>query len=441
MITHERENPKMNRGSSRLSTGNIHFKKSRPILRKSTLFSLIICLLGASPCAATSMQLKPHDIPLPPQKPSLLQNTNQLFTDEGDYQLKREAEKNLGLQWSVDMAYTLWHTENSFDDGGRSTNNFLLFRARIMQRIIEDNLNGGTWLRVDGSASQGLDSTNIQTEEDFIKSFQTGTRVHNDLVWPHSSVLSEFVVMHYMNYGRACISAGIVNQTNFFDAVSISNDSFFNFNNSGFVNSSVLPLVSNNLGLVLQMELDKKNYIMFSFAKNNTQAGTNPFHWARGYVLIGEWGHSQIDDKLIMRINPFFQALEGGSDGNNKTVYNAGITGSAEYAPCQRHSYFIRIGYGARQSLGPSGELSFGSNIKFFSSQPDDFLGIAYGFFKPISSSEIVNKHEEILEIMYSFQINDYIKIIPHIQFIRNPARNPSKKNQFLMSIQSVLSF
>lgn len=398
-------------------------------------------LLCAVPCEAIDIKLAPQDITLPQSKLSFLQNVNLYYPDESDYRLKREADKNLGLQWNIDTAYTLWHSENSFTDGGSNTNNYLLFRVRVAQQLIEDKINGGTWIRIEANASRGLDSANIRTEEDFLNSFENGSRVHDDIIGPQSTLLSEFVLMHYMNRARVCLSAGIVHHMNFFDAVSISNDSFFSFNNAGFVNSSVLPLVSGNLGIVLQMELNKKNYLMFSFAKNNTAAGQNPFHWGRGYVIIGEWGHSKIDDKLIMRLNPFLQALEGGSDGNNKTAYNVGITASAEYAPSQLHSYFVRVGYGAKQSLGPSGELSFGSNIKFTPSQPDNFLGIAYGFFKPIGSSDIVNKHEEILELMYSFQINDYFKIIPHIQFIRKPARNPNKKNQLLLSMQGVLSF
>lgn len=54
--------------------------------------------------------------------------------------------------------------------------------------------------------------------------------------------------MQYFAGKRACLIAGMVNLTNYFDAVSIANDSFSSFTNDGFVNSTILPLMDSNIG-------------------------------------------------------------------------------------------------------------------------------------------------------------------------------------------------
>ena len=41
---------------------------------------------------------------------------------------------------------------------------------------------------------------------------------------------------------------------------------------------------------------------------------------------------------------------------------------------------------------------------------------------------------------MYSFQVNDYFKVVPHFQFIANPAYSTSSEN-ILWGVQAVFSF
>ena len=42
---------------------------------------------------------------------------------------------------------------------------------------------------------------------------------------------------------------------------------------------------------------------------------------------------------------------------------------------------------------------------------------------------------------MYSFQVNDYFKIVPHIQYIANPAYDADNSDAVLMGVQGVFSF
>ena len=47
---------------------------------------------------------------------------------------------------------------------------------------------------------------------------------------------------------------------------------------------------------------------------------------------------------------------------------------------------------------------------------------------------------EQVLEVMYSFQVNDYFKVVPHFQYIANPAYSTSSEN-ILWGVQAVFSF
>ena len=86
--------------------------------------------------------------------------------------------------------------------------------------------------------------------------------------------------------------AGQLDQSNYLDANSYANNSHGQFLNSAFVNSSVLPLPYNNLGLNLQWQPSESWYLMFGSGANNQLAGYSPFdnlsfqNWS--YLL--EWG-------------------------------------------------------------------------------------------------------------------------------------------------------
>ena len=84
-----------------------------------------------------------------------------------------------------------------------------------------------------------------------------------------------------------------------------------------------------------------------------------------------------------------------------------------------------------------------GANIKLFPSREDDFLGISYGVFKgqtPCDGERAEHNREQVLEVMYSFQVNDYFKVVPHFQYIANPAYSTSAKTFSGAFRQSFLS-
>lgn len=371
------------------------------------------------------------------QRGEILEGINMFAPEEGDWQMKINANEKYGTQWYVDTAYGYWHTNGASPETNNNSN-YLLLHAMLNQRVIEDSVNGGTWLRVELSGSWGLDGRSADTNQQFTDGIGECSWVHADIYGPHDLVLPEVSLMHYFNGKRACIIAGMVNMTNYFDAVGPANDSFSSFTNNAFVNSTVLGLPDANLGAIAQYELDTDSYAMIGFSRETTSYGYNPFRGGSSYMVVGEYGRTILDGDATLRINPFFRQVEEG-DKNRK---NAGLAASIEYAVCDEVTVFARTGFGAKQDLGAAFDFSCGAQIQGIPGREDDYLGVAFGVFKGSNTVDepTNNNREYVLEAYYSMQINDYCKLMPHVQYIKNPAYS-AESDAVVAGVQAVFSF
>ena len=369
-----------------------------------------------------------------PAAGDILDGINMYAPEEGAPAYKVAANEKYGTQWYVDMAYGYWHGHNTAPDM-HSNANLALLHAFLNQRIIEDSVNGGTWLRFELSGSWGLDRDSAQTDYMVTDAVYGTNYAHTDVYGGHDAVIPELSLMHHLNGKRTAITAGLMNLTNYFDCVGIANDSFSSFVNSGFVNSTVLCLPDANLGAMVQHELDSSSYAMVSFTREVTTYGDNPFDSGTGYLLVGEYGRTILDGAATIRFNPFFRHVED-VDGH---CNNFGLAASIEYEVNDELTVYARTGWGARQELGNAFDFSCGANIKLIPSREDDFLGVALGVFKPCAPAD--NNREFVAEAMYSLQVNDYFKVVPHIQYISNPAYDADCSDAVIMGVQGVFSF
>lgn len=396
------------------------------------------------------------------QTGDILQDINMFTPEDGDPAYKVKANEKYGTQWGVDVAYGYWGT-NKATPGTNGKNNYALLHAQLNQRLIEDETNGGTWLRAELSGSWALDhATASHHDGEFVGGYGSVTDVHGDIYGQHNAVIPELALMHYLNGKRACIIAGMVNLTNYFDAVGIANDSFSNFANTGFMNSTVLPLVDSNAGAILQVELGRKDYVMAAVSRTTTEPGYDPFNTSgKGYCVVGEWGHIFADGKVVTRLNPFFELSQAEDEevGTVRDHRNAGLAGSIEYTPIDSVTLFARAGFAAKQYLGNAFDFSVGGNVRLIPSREDDFLGVAYGVFKGATNNsfkpsyvcedinadgegcEFTGHHRQhVVEVMYSLQVTDYFKVVPHFQYIANPAYR-HQSDETIFGVQTVFSF
>ena len=363
----------------------------------------------------------------------LLEGINMFTPEEGDPAYKVAANEKYGTQWYLDVAYGYWRGHNTWDDVHRGAH-LALVHGMLNQRLIEDSVNGGTWLRFEFSGSWGLDRKSAETSRLVTDGIYSATYPHDEIFGGHDGVIPELSLMHYFAGKRACVIAGMVNMSNYFDAVSIANDSFGSFTNGGFINSTVLALPDANLGAIVQYELDDKSYAQLGFSREVTSYGDNPFDSGSGYMVVAEYGRQVLDGAATLRINPFFRHVQGVEGRCN----NYGIAASIDYEVSDELTVFARTGWASRQELGNAFEFSCGANIKLIPSREDDFLGLALGVIKAAAPAE--NNRELVAEAMYSFQVNDYFKVVPHVQYIANPAYD-TKSDAVIMGVQGVFSF
>lgn len=366
----------------------------------------------------------------------LLESINMFTPEEGDPAYKVTANEKYGTQWYADLAYAYWHSKNALS-GYNNNANMALVHAVLNQRIIEDSTNGGTWVRFEFSGSWGLDRSSAKSDRVFADGFYTANYPHFDIYGAHDGVIPELSLMHYFAGKRACIVAGMVNMANYFDCVSIANDTFANFVNGGFVNSSVLALPDANLGAIVQAEINSRSYGMIGFSREATGYGDNPFSTSDGsFLLIAEYGRQFLDGAATLRFTPFFRHIDERDDTSST---NFGLAASIEYSVSDELTVYARTGLGYKQELGNAFDFSCGANIKLIPSREDDFLGLAMGVFKGCAPTE--QNRELVFEAMYSYQVNDYFKIVPHLQYIANPAYDAENSDAVLMGVQGIFSF
>ncbi len=399
---------------------------------------MLVGLFAAPALVTADESAKPGDI---------LEGINMFTPEEGDPAYKIEAHEKYGTQWGLDLAYGYWGTHRASTDTN-GNNNLALIHGQLNQRLIQDDVNGGTWLRVEVSGTWALDPDSVRSNGSatYTEGFGTSTSVHPDVMGPRDFFFPEVALMHFFNGKRACIIAGMVNLTNYFDAVSIANDTFSSFVNSGFVNSTILPLVDSNAGAVVQVELGRKNYVMAAVSRTGVEMGYDPLNGeSDGYCVVGEYGHFFAEGKGTLRLNPFFQVIDTESeDGTTRRRRNAGLVGSVEYSPADCISLFLRSGFGAKQDLGNAAEISFGAHVHPFPAREDDFFGISYGVFKGtapyLAEDGAGHNRESVLELTYSLQVNKWFKIVPHFQYIHDPAYRATR-DACVYGVQGVFSF
>ena len=365
---------------------------------------------------------------------AILEDINMFVPEDGDPTYKITANEKYGTQWYADMVYAYWHGHNTSTDVYDNAH-LGLVHAVLNQRLIKNELNGGTWLRAEFYGGWGLDRKSARTSYLVTDGVLSATYPHAEIYGGHDGFLTELAIMHYFAAQRACVIAGMLDLTGYFDAVGIANDSFSGFPNAGFINSPVLALPEANLGAVLQYAVNDTRYPMLGFSRETTTCGYNPFDSGTGYMVVGEYGRQILDGAATIRLNPFFRHVED-VDGH---CNNYGIATSIEYEVNDGLTVFARSGWSAHQELGNAFDFSCGANISLIPSREDDFFGLALGVIKGCAPT--ANNREFVAEAIYSLQVNDYFKIVPHIQYIANPAYDADNSDAVLMGIQGVFSF
>lgn len=412
-------------------------------------------------------------LPVVAEENSLLKDINQFGCEYGDEtapvpsdavsraiaKAHAAAYEKLGLEWIVETSY-LYSFIHHPVAGAPNHQNWYLLHAQANLELIPST---GTWIRAELSSSVALDGRtwrgNSLAEERGALNESLGFSggANTDVFNRHTCALPELALMQYFASDRVCVIAGVVNQTNYFDANAYANNSFSNFTNAAFVNSQVLPLADSNFGAVIQAQMSPHFYSMASFSLMESSIGYSPFFNAEGrnYNLVGELGY--VYDGGTIRLTPFFgQGYDGGDEERAaKNRRFGGVNLGFDHDLCAHLSCFGRVGWSSSDNVNPCG-ASFAASAGLIVKTPlqlcfgvkeseNNFLGFAFAVARPDESTLDENrspsKREWTVEVGYSYVVTPYCALRPNYQFVRYPAGRSDVNTASAFGMQVVLTF
>ena len=339
---------------------------------------------------------------------------------------KKKLYDTTGTGFYLELYGAYWAVDNQ-GAGYDSDNLSLIYFSSLDQRIIEDNVNGGTWFNLGLAGSWGLDHDSANPDRFYYDGMGIGTGQHTDSVGPAGLYILNATLRQYFNNKRTCLNVGAIWMSLYFDRIGHAR-----FMNDAFEKSPVLPMYYGTPGAVLQHEIDDSNFATVAFIGTGLGLGDNFLNWSNtnGYAVQGEWGHRFHDGKGTWRIASFFTSVDAENSRGIETQHDAvGIMGGVEYNVSDAVKVYARLAAASSEHVRARKEAMVGTTLRLMPSRPQDYLGAAFGVYKcgDGDSTPLVNEFEKVMELTYRVQLNDYVSIAPYYQLYIDPAyRNVS---------------
>jgi porin len=300
------------------------------------------------------------------------------------------------------------------------------------------------WLSTEANAQLGLSSASrTQSPQG---NLGTVVNPQANVFGPNGLWMSELAWQQSLVDGRLLFLAGLVDEQNYLDANSYANNSQAQFLNGAFVNSSVLPLPSNNLGLSVQWQPSSFWYLLFGTGANNQPPGQSPFKdlGLRDWSYLLELGLMPKNvlglGPGVYRLQPFLATVSG------QTQAGLGLNVQQQLGPNSPFACFARAGVsGSQVTLGGacaqvSGGLAMVAPLKQAGLVPklsNDLLGLGLVWSQPLATTQpIYHENEYALETFYALQLTPTIKLQPDLQVAWNRAFSPDAGPAFVCQLQ-----
>lgn len=339
---------------------------------------------------------------------------------------RQKAYECYGTQWAGSITLGGWHSART--DTGSHHRGYSTLNLQLLQRLIQDDADGGTWLRVSASAKLAL--TRASRHADGLGECGAECAAAEWNCENHrNNGIPEISITHFLNGKRTCLVAGVVDVGRYMDYLCSS---------GGYAHgipggTSIIPLPNSNPGVLLQQELGNNNIIQVALCRTgcSAQKHQNPLSSEHhdGFDLIAEYAH-WLGESTELRFSPFYRHISS-RPGMTYKRDTGGIAASIDADINDYLSFFTRAGFTFHQMDGPAAELSGGLDFYPFRSKPDDFLGIGFGVVKgepPYEPLDVPSKgstghrREYVAELLYYFHLNDHCAVVPHAEYIFRPA-------------------
>jgi porin len=371
-------------------------------------------------------------------------------------QQARYRASEVGLRYS--LAQTLTWVSLSDVRQGDDNLGFYTLSFRSKWAIYDDPPHGTAgWISSKIGAKSGLgEAGDTQSASHNLGSAASPTGIWSSL---NGFRIPELAWQQSLAQGDVVVVAGMVNQSDYFDANSYANSGRGQFLNSALINSMVLPLPGYNFGLNLQWQIDDAWYAMLGGSAGHGHAGVAPwtgFAWDNWSVL-GEFGYAPPDflglGPGVYRIQPFAGQVDGDP--------LAGGFGLNFQQQLGRHSpvgWFARYGHGGqeRRLIGSESELTHSGSqlgtgfvlrgplplLGLLPNRQHDAAGLGFVWSHPDTDTKPVHHPDEYaLELGYVLQLTPTAKLQPDLQVVWNRAYNPDPDAALVFQIQLDLAW
>lgn len=247
----------------------------------------------------------------------------------------------------------------------------------------------------------------------------------SEVAWSQSFLRGELVVV-----------LGMVDQTNYFDTNIYANNAFGQLMNGAFVESEVLPMPGQSLGLCVQWAPTEWLDVLLGVSTNNLSPGRSPWQevsW-RDMSYLLELGLSS-EDVLGLgpgkaRLQPFV-ATSGGRTGGGVALNLEQQLG--RQGPL---GVFARVGVGDDTTAAVNGAragaaagvamLSPFTESGWFSKDNSDYVALGLKWTKVGGEKVPIHEDEYAVEVAAAIQITPTATIQPSFQYFWDPAFSPN---------------
>ena len=344
-----------------------------------------------------------------------------LIPGENDPAYKKALYNATGTGALVEIFGGYWGIDNQAP--GYSTTNYLaLLFAQADQRLIKNEVNGGTWFNFAVAGSWGLDHDSASKVAFYDGGLGICTGQHTDSVGPAGLYIMTATVRQYFNNKRTALSVGGIWMSMYFDRINHAR-----FANDAFEKSPVLPMYYGTPGAVLQHEIDQGNFVTAAFIGTGLGLGDNFLNWnnTNGYAVVVEYGHRFHEGKGTWRVAPFFCSMDYTDLNGRESNHNdGGIMTGVEYDVNDQVKVYARLACATTGYQRARKEAMLGTTLRLVASRPQDYFGACIGAYKGADKygCRLVNAYEKVMELTYRVQLNDYLSVAPFYQLYIDPA-------------------
>jgi len=242
---------------------------------------------------------------------------------------------------------------------------------------------------------------------------------------------------------RFAILGGIVDVTDYVDVYGLMNP-WTDFNNYAFTTNPTIPAPDQGLGGVARWSFTPNIYIHAGFADANgdpgdTRDSIDSFFDTHEYFKhvevgwVGSW-EQRYNDNAHVALWQVDAREQAGVDSGK------GIALSLSRLLSERWLPFIRAGYS--DGGGALYERLISTGVGYQLDAPNHYVGVGASWGRaPTEATGGVAENQYTLEVFYRMQFFQHLQIVPSLQYIIDPAYNPSVQSVWIPSLRVRATF